>query len=146
MCTACNYQDLLERSGLGATQHRLQVLKTIGNAAQPLSAVEIHTLVSQDHPINRVTVYRILDNLVDHGLAQRISSAGRAFFYGLAPNAIHSPHPHFYCIQCGRMDCLQPESIAMDTGMLVNQFPGVIQSIEIRVDGVCRQCLETAHI
>lgn len=141
MCEACNYLDLLHRAGLSVTEHRLRILKTIGNAAHPLSVREIHTIVDRNRSINRVTVYRILDNLVDHDLVQRISSSGRSFFYGLAPNAMHSPHPHFYCRTCGRMNCLAPETIDMDMQGFKKKFGGKIQNIEVRIDGVCRQCL-----
>lgn len=140
MCRDCNYLDLLGRAGLGVTEHRLRILETIGNADNPLSAGEIFTIVGSNHSINRVTVYRILDNLVDHGLVQRLSSGGRSFFYGLAPNAFHSPHPHFYCQTCGRMNCLAPETISMDMQGL-RTISGKIQNIEVRIDGVCRQCL-----
>ena len=143
MCQACNYRDLLHDSGLGVTEHRLRVLEAIGNAANPLSARQIYAIVGGDQAINRVTIYRILDHLVDHGLAQRISSSGRSFFYGLAPNAFHSPHPHFYCRACGRMNCLAPESISMDMQGLEKTFAGKVQNIEVRIDGVCRKCLNS---
>jgi Fur family ferric uptake transcriptional regulator len=91
--------------------------------------------------VNRVTVYRILDILVEKELLERISGGGRAFRYGMAPNANHQPHPHFYCRHCGNMECLNPESIHVDTDALQRTFPGLIQKVEIRVDGLCKSCL-----
>jgi Fur family ferric uptake transcriptional regulator len=89
-----------------------------------------------------VTVYRILDLLVDHGLVERISSGGRAFCYGMAPNEHHRPHPHFYCKRCGRMECLSPESLRIDVSVLLQTFPGRIDKVEVRVDGICKDCLK----
>ncbi len=141
MCHRCNYLDLLKTAGIDATAHRLRILKVIGNASAPLSAPDIFKTLRRTHAINRVTVYRILDTLVSKGLVDRLSGGGRAFFYGLAPNALHERHPHFYCRRCGQMDCLNPQSISMDMQALERIFPGKIDSVEVRVDGVCKKCL-----
>ena len=107
----------------------------------PGSAGDIFKTLGRTSSINRVTVYRILDRLVDGGVVERISTGGRAFYYGLAPNDHHEPHPHFYCKRCGQMDCLNPQSLDVNTDPLWKTFPGRIDSIEIRVDGICKNCL-----
>lgn len=141
MCEQCNYRGMLSSAGLFPTSHRVRVMEVIGNNSYPLNAREIHQALQHNYAINRVTVYRILDSLVDKGLVDRISG-GRAFFYGLAPNDNHQQHPHFYCRQCGRMNCLNPRSISADITAFKRIFPGKIDSIEIRVDGVCTRCLK----
>ncbi|MFZ7128371.1 MAG: Fur family transcriptional regulator [Desulfobacterales bacterium] len=143
MCHQCNYRELLKRSGLGYTPHRLRILEIVGNNTSPLSAQEIFTTLNRTRPINRVTVYRVLDALVDHGLVSRLSGGGRSFFYGLAPNANHSPHPHFYCTTCGDLTCLDPGSLTLSTDQLKRTFPGQIQNVEIRIDGICKGCLKS---
>lgn len=142
MCYQCDYSGMLKASGLGCTPHRLRVLEVIGNNTAPLSAREIYATLSRSRGINRVTVYRILDALVDRGLVQRISG-GRAFYYGIAPNDHHSPHPHFYCKSCGDMECLDPASLTLSADRLERTFPGHIQNIEVRFDGICKNCLKT---
>ena len=142
MCHQCNYTDLLSASKLGVTDNRLRVLEVIGNNNFPLSANDIYETLERSSTINRVTVYRILDLLVDHGLIERLSTGGRAFYYGLAPNAYHRPHPHFYCKNCGQMNCLNPESLPIDTDPLWKTFPGRIDKVEVRVDGICKNCLK----
>jgi Fur family transcriptional regulator, ferric uptake regulator len=89
-----------------------------------------------------VTVYRILDRFVEHRLVDRISTGGRAFYYGLAPNDHHLPHAHFYCTRCGHMDCLNPESLPVDSGTIGKTLPGQIRRVEVRVDGICKNCLK----
>ena len=79
---------------------------------------------------------------VDHGIVERLSTGGRAAYFGLAPNDHHQPHPHFYCKNCGQMDCLNPESLNVDTDPLWQTFPGRIDKVEVRVDGVCKNCLK----
>jgi Fur family transcriptional regulator, ferric uptake regulator len=142
MCRNCDYTRLLEESGLGYTAHRHRVLEVIGNNS-PLSAQQIFETLKRTDDINLVTVYRILDLLVEKGLVNRFSGGGRSFVYGLAPNENHPAHPHFYCMTCGNMECLNPDSLKVDLLPLQRTFPGLIEGIEIRVDGVCKNCLRT---
>ena len=102
-------------ANLEPTANRLNVLEVVGNNSFPLSASDIFKTLTRSSSINRVTVYRILDLLVEHGIVDRISTGGRAAYFGMAPNAHHKPHPHFYCKICGRMDCLNPESLIVNT-------------------------------
>lgn len=142
MCERCNYSELLEKSGLPPTPHRLRVLETIGNSPAPLDYKAIYRALEEDrHPINRVTLYRILDLLVEKGLIERIGSGSRAPCYGPAPNAHHPRHPHFYCSVCGSMECLDPGSLHVDVRAIQEAYPVQIQKVEIRLDGICGHCL-----
>lgn len=141
MCHQCNYAELLSSAQLEATENRLRVLEVVGGNTYPLSAADIFKTVQRVTSINRVTVYRILDLLVDRGVVERLSTGGRSFYYGLAPNAFHHPHPHFYCKICGQMDCLESQSLGVDTSLFWKTFPGQIDKVEIRVDGICKNCL-----
>jgi Fur family ferric uptake transcriptional regulator len=59
----------------------------------------------------------------------------------MAPNENHHPHPHFYCKRCGQMDCLRPDSLNVDSATLWKTFPGRIDKVEVRVDGICKNCM-----
>jgi Fur family ferric uptake transcriptional regulator len=142
MCHQCDYENLLASSGLSATAKRIRVLEVIGDNTFPLCATDIHKTLTRSASIDRVTVYRILDLLVEHNLIERLSTGGRAFHYGLAPNDHHHPHPHFYCKRCGQMDCLNPESLNVESEPLRKTFPGQIDRVEVRVDGICKNCLK----
>jgi len=131
---------------LSSTPNRLKVLEVIGNNNYPLNPHEIIDLLSRTTNINRVTVYRILDLLVEKKLIDRISSGGRSFHYGLAPNEHHQPHPHFYCRKCGSMECLNPESLHLDIKPLNLTFPGLIDNVQVCLDGICKNCLKNEEI
>lgn len=134
-----DYPALLAQAGLAATENRLRVLEVVGGNSYPLTAGDIYRTLARLAPVNRVTVYRILERMVHHGILERLSTGGRAFHYGLV--ADHQPHPHFYCTRCGHMDCLSPASLPLDTTWLLRTFPGQIEKIEIRLDGICKNCL-----
>jgi Fur family ferric uptake transcriptional regulator len=134
----------MKASGLGHTPNRHRVLEVIGNNSSPLSAQQIFDTLSRSDNINRVTVYRILDLLVDKGLVERINGGGRSFVYGLAPNDNHPAHPHFFCKSCGNLECLNPQSLNVDLQPMQRTFAGLIENVEVRVDGVCKNCLKSA--
>jgi Fur family ferric uptake transcriptional regulator len=144
MCDRCDYSASLKQRELEITENRIRILEVLGKNNFPLSAGDIHKALKRNASINRVTVYRILDLFVDHGLVQRLSGGGRSFVYGLGPNRYHPAHPHFYCKSCGNMECLNPQSLNIDTQPMQRTFPGLIQSVEVRVDGLCKNCLQAA--
>lgn len=142
MCQNCNYTDILEAAGLEANTNRIHILEAIGNNNYPLTAMDIFHILDRTKSINRVTVYRILDILVEKKILERLRVGSRAAYYGLAPNENHAPHPHFYCTSCGQMDCLNSESININADQLKKTFPGQIERVEVRVDGICKNCLK----
>ncbi len=144
MCDRCDYGTLLRDRDLDGTLNRVRILEIIGNSSRPLSAHEVLAKAKRGENINRVTVYRILDLLVENRLVERISAGDRSFRYGLAPNANHRPHAHFYCTGCGRMECVSPESPLLDMEPLDATLPGVIERVEVRLDGTCKACLGQA--
>jgi len=144
VCQHCNYGELLMGRDLEPLANRLRVLEVIGGNSSPLSAQDIFTTLRRTSSINRVTVYRILDTLVDKGLVERLSAGGRSLVYGLAPNENHPAHPHFHCRSCGALQCLQPGSLTVDLRGIERSFAGEIQSVEVRVDGICKNCLRKA--
>ena len=142
MCDHCDYTQLLEESGIDPTPNRLRIMEIIGSNSFPLSASQIHETMSRDASVSQVTIYRILDLFVENRLVERISTGGRASYYGLAPNEHHQAHPHFYCTVCGQMDCLSPEAATLDLSGFIRNFPGRIDKFELRLDGVCKNCLK----
>jgi Fur family ferric uptake transcriptional regulator len=121
--------------------NRVRVLEVIGGNPSPLSAQDIYATLSRTSAINRVTVYRILDALAEKGLVERLSGGGRSLLYGLAPNDNHPAHPHFHCKSCGALQCLQAGSLKVDLEGIERSFAGKIQSVAVRVDGICKNCL-----
>lgn len=145
MCLHCNYPELLQSGGLDPTPNRVRVLAAVGNNPSPIRAQEIFATVSRTAAINRVTVYRILDLLVEKGLAERLSTGGRSRLYGIAPNANHPAHPHFHCRRCDALQCLEPGSLTVDTGEIRRSFAGEIRAVEVRVEGICSLCLKKSR-
>jgi Fur family ferric uptake transcriptional regulator len=133
---------MLSSRGLEPTPNRIRVLETIGKHESPLGAQDIFKGLSKKSVINRVTIYRILDLLVEKGLVLRVGGTSRGVMYGLAPNENHPAHPHFQCKRCGVLHCLEPLKSKLNMREIRRSFPGEIREVEVLVSGICARCLE----
>jgi Fur family ferric uptake transcriptional regulator len=77
MCHQCNYEELLSGADLETTPNRVRVLEVVGNNSFPLSASDIYKILKRSSTINRVTVYRILDLLVENGIVESHQHRGK---------------------------------------------------------------------
>jgi Fur family ferric uptake transcriptional regulator len=92
--------------------------------------------------INKVTLYRILDLLVEKDIVRKLTSGDRAFRYGIIEERHHADHAHFVCTECGIMECLDPDVISFELKAPHNKIAGnVISSVEIIAEGMCQRCL-----
>jgi Fur family ferric uptake transcriptional regulator len=132
----------LEKASIKPIANRVRVLEVIDANGGPMSADDIHKALEAELAINRVTVYRILDLLSDAGLVERLSTGGRAHLYGLSARECRRPHAHFYCTACGRLDCLDPMEDVFAKITTDLTAGGRVQKVEIRIDGVCRRCMD----
>ncbi|QTA81957.1 Ferric uptake regulator family protein [Desulfonema limicola] len=135
------YIDMLEKCGLGSTPNRLAVLAIVAKSSSPLTAQEVFETLNRTKGINRVTVYRILELLVDIKLLERLSGGDRSFRYGMGVNANNLEHPHFFCTKCGNMECLNPGTLDFNIDDFQKTFTGKVERVEIRIDGICKNCL-----
>jgi Fur family transcriptional regulator, ferric uptake regulator len=92
-------------TGARATPARIRVLQLLRSAPTALTHNEIELALGAP-AIDRVTLYRVLDWLVDSGLAHKNSDAHRVFRFSAAAAGEHTTHIHFRCEFCGRVFCL----------------------------------------
>jgi Fur family ferric uptake transcriptional regulator len=135
----CNFPQLLARQGLRATALRLLVLEILGNSARTWTVRDLLTAVRRQRPVNKVTIYRILEDFMRLGLVRRLSGAGSAAHYELACEH-HPPHPHFHCRDCGEVQCLEPLPLERLWRELKGPLGNQAERLEIRVAGVCHKC------
>jgi Fur family ferric uptake transcriptional regulator len=105
-----------------------------------LSAVEIEeALRTEGTPTGRASIYRVLELLVEHGLAERVTvGAGQSRFETVDPSGAH--HHHLICERCGRL-------VAFDDPALENAIDRVSKRLGVRVEhhdvllrGACEKC------
>jgi len=136
-------EDLLEVRGIPATPRRVAVLQSLLKLHAPATAPEILRNAKALCAINKATLYRILDLFTEAGLALRHSAGERSFRYcATTPAAVHDRdlHCHFHCTQCGAMQCLDGRELGSACELLAREADGHVLGVEIRLDGLCRQC------
>jgi Fur family ferric uptake transcriptional regulator len=133
---------LLRERGARVTHPRVRVLAALLGAGEALSHLDLQRRleVSVDsEPIDRVTLYRVLDWLVERELAHRVSGPDRVFRFSAQP-AGHPLHGHFRCAACGRMFCLD-ESPGLARVIKTMLPPGFSSdAVELTVSGRCAAC------
>ena len=138
MSDRCDFREALVQRCLRPTPLRLRVLETLGSENRAWQAREILDAIRARRSVNKVSVYRILDDLTRLGLVRKLPSEGAAAHYELACEH-HPPHPHFQCQACGEVQCLEPvplERIWREIDPRGNRA----ERLEIRVEGLCRRC------
>ncbi|MBI5520742.1 MAG: transcriptional repressor [Desulfovibrio sp.] len=131
-----DWKDMLARGGLAATEKRLLVVHALAEAGAPATPQELLAVLGAK--LNRVTLYRILDLLVEHRVAARHNAGERAFRYCLS--AGHEHHAHFTCSRCGHTECLDSGQFGDGLSALLSHLPMRVDTAEIRFGGVCRGC------
>lgn len=133
-----DWGEYLRAAGLRGTRASIAVLKALDATTLPLSHDELEALVA---PIDRVTLYRVLDRLVVAGLAQRIESAERTGRYVAVQARADS---YFECNVCHRVTALPTDpALAELLGHMRRQLER--QGLEstqtvFRVQGTCATC------
>lgn len=135
----CDFPGLLMRHHLKPTALRLQVLEILGLREKAWQAREILETLRTRRPVNKVTVYRILEDFVRLGLVRKVPLEGAAAHYELACEH-HPPHPHFQCRVCREVQCLEPVPLEGVWLALKGPLGNRADHLEIRVAGLCHKC------
>lgn len=126
----------LARAGLQTTEHRVRVLRAAAGTPEPFNATDIIEALRAG--INRVTVYRILDLLVEHRVLNRLDLGDKPRRYCLREDD-EDGHPHFHCLRCGRHICLRHGAPLLNPEAL--EALGLdIRNVDIRLEGFCPDC------
>ena len=129
--------DMIRKGGLRATAARISVLNVLLSADHALTHSEIeHALDDRDGEIERVTVYRVLEWLVEQELAHKVIGADRVWRFNAQRHSV-SRHAHFNCTHCGRVFCLENLSPVF----ALTLPPGFrMQKADVSLQGLCPQC------
>lgn len=126
----------LRDAGLRVTEQRLRVYEALQKAARPISHPEMVALLPQDG-MDRTTVYRILMDLTERGLAHRRDLGDHVWRFDLRGQDARrheQNHPHFSCTECGALECLPLDAVTLSAAVPARH------SAEIHVRGRCARC------
>ena len=118
------------------TQSLKRILNEFEKEPKALSTVDLIERLRKDH--NKTTIYRVLDRLEDDGVLNSFQGTDGVKFYakchGCSKSRHSDIHPHFQCVSCGKMDCL-------DVRVSIPKVPNrKVLSSQLLLQGHCENC------
>jgi Fur family transcriptional regulator, ferric uptake regulator len=140
-------RDRVRATGSRVTGARVKVLAALMQSGETLTHTDLQRRLEQgDSPelLDRVTLYRVLEWLVDQGLAHRVAGPDRVWRFSVDADPNHA-HGHFKCRQCERMFCMKA-SASLGRGVRSMLPPGFAgEEVELTVLGLCADCASHAQ-
>ncbi len=127
-------------AGLKRGAARERIIEILSEHSCALSAIEIEdALRRRGQPTARASIYRVLDLLVEHGLAERVAvGEGQARFERVDPSGHH--HHHLVCDRCGELIAFADPGLERAINRLSDRLGVRVESHEVTLRGACGRC------
>jgi Fur family ferric uptake transcriptional regulator len=132
-------RDVLRGAKLRSTTSRVAVLQYLAAASKPLSHADVsEALVPEGY--DKSTLYRCLVELADAGLLARLDAGDHAWRFELKVGEEEhgAEHPHFVCIDCGKVTCLTDVAVKISPQKKSTKMGEVT---EVFLKGHCKECV-----
>lgn len=131
-------QTKLREAGLRSTSARIAVLKRLRQAKSPMA----HSELADDlAPLgfDKATIFRNLADLTDVGLVVRTELGDHVWRFEVRDedHQEDGQHPHFVCVDCGTVTCVEQKTLEKGLKSVSHQFG---QVTEIVLRGHCKSC------
>lgn len=126
---------LLQSQGARSTVARVAVLDVLLATPRALTHQEIAEQTAEG--LDRVTLYRTLDWLVEQGFAHRIEGQDRVWRFNSAARE-NNAHAHFHCHACGRVFCLEQVMPAVAVSLPRGYR---LDRADLNLHGLCPECV-----
>ncbi len=133
-------KQVLREVALRATAARVAVLKLLATTDGPLSHAEVVQALA-DFGFDQSTLFRCLNEIADAGLVTRLDLGDQTRRFELRESSSEKEftHPHFMCVDCGELSCMEDFSVQINPSRGPRRDKlGTITEIMIR--GHCGQC------
>ena len=129
----------IREAGLRATPARIAILQLLSNSTSP----QTHSVVAEKLSplgIDSATVFRNLNSMTRVGLLRRAELGDHVWRFEVVRDrhtGHDSAHPHFLCVDCGEVTCLDDVQLTANSQRVTERVGEVT---EILVRGHCNQC------
>ena len=131
---------MIRGAGLRSTAARIAVIQQLASTLVPQSHSEVAEALD-DFGFDQSTIYRCLTELSDAGLLARLElgdSVRRFELLQSGQSTGFSEHPHFMCVDCGAISCLDDFTVRLSAKKRGAETPGEI--VEVLLKGHCSKC------
>lgn len=124
--------------GLRATPARIATLLTVRGSRSPMTHAEVAEELGKTG-IDKATAFRNLNDLAEVGLLRRTELGDHVWrFEAIDPeHPGGATHPHFVCVDCGAVTCLDDVQLTAGSQRHSEQVGDVT---EILLRGHCKDC------
>ena len=131
-------KDEIRKAGLRATPARVATLRILRAANAPITHADVAARL-EEIGVDKATAFRNLNDMTDAGLFRRTELGGNVYRFEeiRADEKDDDPHPHFVCIECGSVSCLDNVKLTASSKRTSEEFGEVT---EILLRGRCKQC------
>jgi Fur family ferric uptake transcriptional regulator len=129
----------LKAAQLRCTASRIAVLQQVSGKSAPQSHADVaEALVPAGY--DKSTLYRCLVEMAEAGLLSRLELGDHAWRFAFHTGAEHhaTDHPHFVCVDCGKVECLPDVKVQVQAKKGRSSMPG--QITEVTLKGHCTAC------
>lgn len=133
-------KDRIRSAGLRSTAARIAVIQHLGAMAVPQSHAEVASAL-EGFGFDQSTIYRCLTELSDVGILSRLDLGDSIRRFELLQTETGESiprHPHFMCVDCGSIVCLDDFTFRLAPKQPGAAPPGEIA--EVLLKGRCRSC------
>ena len=128
---------LLNTKSIKPTPNRILVLKELVSATRPVNLADLENKLS---PMDKASIFRVLDLFVEKEMIHVIDDGTRSFKYELCRSRTHhtfsDQHVHFCCNNCKRIFCL--ENVALPVIPVPDGFKTLSGNFILK--GLCSKC------
>lgn len=131
-------REKIQDAGLRVTSARIATLLVMRDSTAPLTHAEVTTRL-EHHDFDKATVFRNLNDLVTAGLLRRSELGDHVWRFELIAEDEkgHASHPHFVCVDCGHVSCLQEIEFTKRSQTASRKVGNVT---EVLLRGHCHDC------
>ena len=131
-------REKIRSAGLRATPARIATLRVLHGSESPLTHAEVSEEL-QDLEIDKATVFRNLTDLVARNVIRRSALGDNVWRFEIIKESAHEPdsHPHFICIDCGSVSCMEDVELKRTSA---SKSPLFERITEIVLRGHCNEC------
>ncbi len=127
----------LSNAGLKSTLPRLKILKILEESStRHMSAEDVYDQLRQENQtVGLATIYRVLSQFVDAGLAVRHQFEGNKAIYELNDD---EHHDHMVCLKCGKIIEFMDAKIELLQKQIAEKHDFELQDHSLTLFGICK--------
>ncbi|MCC7359957.1 MAG: transcriptional repressor [Anaerolineales bacterium] len=134
-----DYVALMHERGFRVTPQRQLILDAIGEGGGHTTFEEVFGRVQRkSSAVNRATVYRTLDFLVELRLVVAADVGGGRLVYEIAGE---TPHHHLVCLNCRTVRQISHEAVAQLFTQIEQEQKFHVETNHLALFGYCEDCL-----